>query len=319
MAFSLSGGAQGAGMGATVGGPWGALAGGLLGGFFGGGGDPTKKYMKNYNKYVLPQLERIQNQQSFRNNAMFDLYNRGGNEAYSLLNSLGTGRFGLSDAQSPELQALQGQIGQFQDWLASGTPEQRLQAQQGLARYDDLSRIQAQGGTDLQGFLTNHPLYQALQNVGNDALNSQYTAAFGGMAPSSFLGKQKSLMGSQNLLNTFGSVADVLGQTAGMGINATTANVNANSNLAQNVLSGVATGGQQAMAGGIQADQNNTANMWNGFNNLANYFDPLNQQGRDYASAWLANQQGILNGGMNAPNAGPQQPSMMDRFRSIFS
>jgi hypothetical protein len=178
-------------------------------------------------------------------------------------------------------------------------------------------RGQAQGdqfggaGGGLGDFLGQHPLTQAQNDIFNNQIQQQYATAFGGQAPSSFLGKAKGLAGSQSILDTYGKVTDTLSNVAGLGLGGVQAGVGANTGLANTTLGSIGQFGNANALGSAQAGEGAYGNqVLSSLGQFGEAFDPLNRQARDYASEWLAAKTGALQD-PNAPGVGPQQQSFL--------
>lgn len=336
MPFNLGGGAGGALSGAAAGstfGPVGTGIGAVIGGLAGafGGGDSAKKAAKYQNKYyaryVLPELERQQQTQQFFNNQALGTFTGSGSEAMRTLTSLGTGRFGLSEQEGGRLGDLQGLQQQLQEQMTSDDPQIRLTAQTQLQELDSLMRGQAQGdqfgggGGGLGDFLTGHPLFEAQSSLMNDALSKQYAAAFGGSMPSSFLGKAQGLNDQQSLLNTFGSVSDVLATSAGIGAGTAQTGASLNTGLAQNTMSNFGNFGTNNALGSAQAGEGAFGDdLISSLGQFGEAFDPLNTQARQYMQQWLSNKMGTVGapgsggGGGFTPNINPNNFSLSGGF-----
>ena len=299
MGFNLQGGlggaAQGAGAGAAGGG-WGMAAGALIGGIggmFGGKKDPYKQQAKAYKKYILPELQKSERTQQGFNNQSLGTYTSSGNNAMNFLEGMGTGNFGLSEVDKNRLAELQG-MGDF-GGADIGSLEY-LQNQGNQAELDSLLNKQSQGGTDLQGMLENHPLFAAMQNIGGNSMDEQFSAAFGGVAPSSFMGEEKGRMGSQNLLSTFDSIQNPLNTVAGLGGQALGQQTGNNTALTQNTmgsLGSIGTGGPQP-TGPSMTDQ-----FMGAINPIADKFNPTNMAADDFLMNWFKSKKGGLGGGGN--------------------
>lgn len=311
----ISGAAQGASAGSAFGG-YGAMAGavlGGLGGLFGGGSsakDTAKQQMKYYARYILPRLQEQQNKQQFLNTQALGTYTGQGNEAMRALTSLGTGQFGLSELDQDRLTELQGRQAELQNTIANGTPEQRLQAQADMQELSSLMAGQSQGamfggsgsGGGLGNFLTSHPLFQAQQQLMQDQIQQQYGAAFGGVAPSSFLAKAQGSANNQALLDTYGNVTNTLGTAAGLGGSALGQQTGLNTGLTQSTMNSLGSFGNVNAMGSAQAGEGAWGNsLLQGLSALGEAYDPLNRQARSYASQWLQNKMG---GGLQAPSLG---------------
>lgn len=305
MSFNAGGAASGAMSGAAMGSQimpgWGTAAGAVIGGLAGGlgGGDSAKdaaKYqMKYYARYVLPKLQEEQRFNQAMNNQALGQYTSSGNQAMNMLTGLGTGQFGLSDADKARLAELQGMDFSVMD---GNYTREGMQQRADQAEMNALLQKQAMGGMNLGGFLEDHPLTRAMNEIGEARLREQYSAAFGGQAPSSFMGKQLGLQGQQNLLNTFSAIQDPLAKAAGLGGQALGQQVGANTSLAQSTLSSMGSFGNANALGSAQAGEGAWGkDLMGGLGQLSEAYDPLNRATREYAMDWLNQKKGGIGGG----------------------
>ena len=315
MGFDMGGAGSGAMSGAAMGSQimpgWGTAAGALIGGLAGGfgGGDSAKdaaKYqMKYYSRYVLPKLQEEQRFNQMMNNQSLGTYTSSGNQAMNALTGLGTGQFGLTDVEKARLAELQAMSGGGMNLMAddaTNASRANMQHQANQAELDALLEKQQMGGQlgggGLGGFLQGHPLYEAMQDVGSNALNEQYAAAFGGVAPSTFMGEQLGRMGSENLLNTYSAIQDPLRIAAGLGGTALGQQVGNNTALAQQTMGSLGQFGNANALGSAQAGEGAWGNSaMQGLGALTEQFNPVNRAANKYLMDWFAKK----SGGLNAP------------------
>lgn len=277
------------------------------------GKDAAKAQMKYYARYVLPKIQEEQRFNQGLNVQGLGQYTSSGNQAMNMLTGLGTGQFGLTDVDQQRLAELQGMD------LSSETDSSRGYLRNQANRQELNALLEKQqmggelGGGGLGEFLQGHPLYEAMQNVGGNALNEQYAAAFGGQAPSSFMGEQRGRMGSENLLNTYSAIQNPLIQVAGLGGQALGQQVGANTNLAQTTMNSLGQfGGQAAMTAGQNPGMAGVMDaVGSGIGIMGERLDPLNQAANKYLMDWFAKKSGGIGGntgsggvqGYNSPGA----------------